>query len=259
MDYKNIKLELFDNYLILKIDRPKALNALNHETVSELKDAVEYIETLKDIKVVIVTGEGRSFVAGADIKAMSELSTKEAYDFSMIGQKMGMKIDVSEKIYIAAVNGFALGGGCELALACDFIYASQKAKFGQPEVSLGVIPGFGGSQRLTRLIGMGKAKELVYTGDIIRAEEAYQLGIVNKIFAPEELMAETIKTAQKIAKQAPIAVAFSKKAINKGFNMSLDQALELESQTFASLFGTKDQKHGMSAFINKEKANFKGE
>jgi len=260
MEYKNIKLEIFDNYAILKIDRPKALNALNPETVSELNKAYLEIEQLDNIKVIILTGGGeKSFVAGADIKAMSNLTTREAYIFAMEGQKLGLNINESDKIYIAAVNGFALGGGCELALACDFAYASEKAKFGQPEVGLGVIPGFGGTQRLTRVIGMAKTKELVYTGNIIRADEALRLGIINKVFSPETLMEETIKTAKKIANNAPIAVAYSKKVINKGLSMDMAQAVELESQAFASLFGTEDQKEGMKAFMEKRKADFKGE
>ena len=260
MDYKNIKLELFDDYAILTIDRPKALNALNPETVSELNMAYLELEKLENIKSVILTGGGeKSFVAGADIKAMSNLSTREAYKFAMEGQKLGLNINESDKIYIAAVNGFALGGGCELALACDFAYASDRAKFGQPEVGLGVIPGFGGTQRLTRVIGMAKTKELVYTGDIIKADKALRLGIINKVFSPETLMEETIKTAKKIAQNAPIAVAYSKKVINKGLSMDMVQAVELESQAFAALFGTKDQKEGMDAFINKRKADFKNE
>jgi enoyl-CoA hydratase len=260
MDYKNIKLELFDDYAILTIDRPSALNALNPETVSELNMAYLELEKHVNIRSVILTGGGeKSFVAGADIKAMSNLTTREAYKFAMEGQKLGLNINESDKVYIAAVNGFALGGGCELALACDFAYASEKAKFGQPEVGLGVIPGFGGTQRLTRVIGMARTKELVYTGDIIKADEALRLGIINKIFTPETLMEEAIKTAKKIAKNAPIAVAYSKKVINKGLSMDMAQAVELESQTFASLFGTKDQKEGMTAFMEKRKADFKGE
>ncbi len=260
MEYKNIKLELFDNYAILKIDRPKALNALNPETVSELNMAYEEIEKLDNIKVVILTGGGeKSFVAGADIKAMSNLTVNEAYKFAMAGQKLGLNINESDKIYIAAVNGFALGGGCELALACDFAYASEKAKFGQPEVGLGVIPGFGGTQRLTRVIGLAKTKELVYTGDMVKADEAMRLGIVNKVFSPETLMEETIKTAEKIAKNAPLAVSNSKKVINKGLSMDMHQAVELETLAFASLFGSKDQKEGMKAFMEKRKADFKGE
>jgi len=260
MNYNNIKLELFENYAILKIDRPKALNALNPETISELNDAYLELEKLTDIRVVILTGEGeKSFVAGADIKAMSNLTTRSAYKFAMQGQKLGLNINESDKIYIAAVNGFALGGGCELALACDFAYASSKAKFGQPEVNLGVIPGFGGTQRLTRVIGMAKAKELVYSGEIIKADEALRLGIINKVFSPETLMEETIKIAKKIASNAPIAVSYSKKVINKGLSMDMPQAIELETQAFASLFGTNDQKEGMDAFISKRKAEFKGE
>jgi len=260
MEYKNIKLELFDDYAILKINRPKALNALNPETVFELNKVYEELENNEQIRVVILTGEGeKSFVAGADIKAMSKLSVKEAYKFAMDGQRFGLNISESDKVYIAAVNGFALGGGCELALACDFAYASKKAKFGQPEVGLGVIPGFGGTQRLTRVIGLAKTKELVYTGDMISADEALRLGIVNKVFEPENLMEEAVKTAKKIAKNGPLAVSKAKKVINKGLSMDIYQAVELETLAFASLFDSKDQKEGMKAFTEKRKPEFKGE
>lgn len=251
MDFKNLLLNINDNYAIITINRPQQLNALNKETITELIDIVEFLEKNENVVSVIITGAGeKSFVAGADIKEMKDLQTKEAYFFSKLGQKLGYLIESSQKIYIAAVNGYALGGGCELAMICDLIYASKKAKFGQPEINLGIIPGFGGTQRLARIVGLNKAKELILTGDIINSEEALKIGLVNKVFE-ENLVDECIKIAKTLATKSPTALSVAKQTLNKGINIPVEQGTELESMGFSLLFGTQNQKDGMEAFLKK--------
>ncbi|MBO7305760.1 MAG: enoyl-CoA hydratase/isomerase family protein, partial [Bacteroidales bacterium] len=236
---------------------PQAMNALNSTVLSELDCAFSQIESDQTIKVVILTGEGRAFVAGADISQMSTMSAAEGKAFGEQGAAVFRKIEQLKVPVIAAVNGFALGGGCELAMACDIRIASAKAKFGQPEVGLGITPGFSGTQRLPRLVGMGVAKELIYTADIIGADEAYRIGLVNKVAEPETLMDQAIEMAKKIASKAPIAVRYSKEAINRGCQVDIDTAIAIEANLFGLCFASEDQKEGMSSFLNKKAPEFK--
>lgn len=257
MEYKNIVLQKQDKVAVLTISRPRALNALNSETLKELDLAIDEIAEDNDIYVVILTGEGKSFVAGADITEMKDLDVVGGRRFGNLGNRVFRKLETLEKPIIAAVNGFALGGGCELSMACDIRIASSKAKFGQPEVGLGIIPGFGGTQRLSRLVGLGMAKELIYTGKIIGAQEALSIGLVNNVFEPENLLEEAKILANTIAAQAPIAVSFCKAAINKGIQIDIDTALSYESEVFGQCFATEDQKNGMISFIQKTEKCFK--
>jgi enoyl-CoA hydratase len=259
MDYENISIEERANHALITITRPRALNALSSSVLAELTTVVNEIELSDDIRVVIITGAGeKAFVAGADIAEMRDLSPLAAEALAEMGGNLAQTIELSSKPYIAAVNGFALGGGCELALACDFIHASQTARFGQPEVKLGVIPGFGGTQRLARRVGVGKARELIYTGRIIDADEALRIGLADAVVAPEALMDRVTETAELIAKNGPLAVAQAKRLIHMGQSMSLESALVLEQRTFGSLFSTDDQKEGMAAFLDKREASFQG-
>lgn len=240
------------------INEPKTLNALNNAILSGLNTAFDELGADPEIRVIILTGAERSFVAGADIQEMAAMNYAEAKAFGEFGASVFRKIETCPKPVIAAVNGFALGGGCELALACDIRLASEKAKFGQPEVSLGITPGFSGTQRLARLVGFAKAKELIYTGKVITADDALKIGLVNQLTPPETLMDETRKMAETIAKQAPIAVRNAKQAINDGWDRSISEGIALEVELFARCFQTEDQKQGMQAFLKKEKTEFKG-
>lgn len=259
MEFKNVLLEKEGNVAIVTINRPKALNALNSETLIDINSAIDELEKDDNIYAVIVTGEGeKAFVAGADITEMKDLSTAEARRFSNLGNKVFRRLETLEKPVIAAVNGFALGGGCELSLACDIRIASEKAKFGQPEVGLGITPGFGGTQRLARIVGIGMAKEMIYTARIVKSEEALRIGLVNKVVAPEELMNEARAMVNAIAKNAPIAVKLSKTAINRGMQMDMDTATAFEAEIFGECFATEDQTEGMTAFVEKRtEKNFK--
>ncbi len=259
MEYQNIIVEKDGPVTILKINRPQALNALNEQTVFELIDAVKTFEEDTDVKVVILTGEGKAFIAGADIKHMSELTPLQARRFAEYGHGLLNLIESSRVPYIAAVNGFALGGGCEVLMACDIVYASAKAKLGQPEINLGISPGFGGTQRLTRHIGRLRAKELLLTGDNISAQDAFELGLVNKVFEPEQLMEGAMELARKIASKSAVQVSFIKALVNKGADIDLATANSLEISYFSSSFSTYDQKEGMKAFIEKRKPEFKDE
>lgn len=259
MDYQNILFAVEDGIATITINRPKALNALNQATVSELKDVVEKIAADKAIKVVIITGAGaKSFVAGADIKEMASKNAAEGREWGQFGQNVFTETENLPQPVIAAINGFALGGGCELSCACDIRYAAENAKFGQPEVGLGITPGFGGTQRLTRVVGRGHAKELIYTGGMIDAEKAKAIGLVNEVFPQEELMPAAVKLAKKIAKNAPIAVQLSKAAINRGINCDVVTGIAYEAEVFGLCFSTADQKEGMAAFCEKRKATFEG-
>ncbi len=259
MDYKNIMVAFEGEIGVLTINRPKALNALNIETLKEIRLGIEEAKDQPGLKVLIVTGAGeKAFVAGADILQMKEMNSIEALNFSKTGHHTLKMIQDFHCPVIAAVNGFALGGGTEIALACDFIYASENAKFGLPEVTLGIFPGFGGTQRLPRLIGKGKAKELIFTGKMISAQEAFQMGIVNKIFPQASLMEETKKVALQIAGNGAIGVRLAKMVMNGGFNMDLTEACNQESYAFGIGFASEDQKEGMQAFIEKRKPDFKG-
>ncbi|MDD6298913.1 enoyl-CoA hydratase-related protein [Hornefia butyriciproducens] len=255
--YENIKYEVKGNLGYLTINRPKALNALNTEVLSELADALKEIEADDAVKAVIVTGEGKAFVAGADIAQMSKLNAVEGRAMMQAGHKVMNTIDQMPKPFIAAVNGFALGGGCELAMACDIRIASSKAKFGQPEVGLGIIPGFCGTQRLSRLVGKGMAKYLIYSAEMISAEEAFRIGLVEKVVEPDALMETAEKLANTIASKAPIAVAQAKIAINNGFDMDLKSASQLEVEATTVCFGSEDQKEGMAAFLEKRTPEWK--
>lgn len=259
MEYKNILYVIENGIAIVKINRPKALNALNAETVRELNNLMQDISVDKTVKVVVITGEGdKSFVAGADIKEMSTKNAVEGRAFGQIGQDAFTFIENMSQPVIAAVNGFCLGGGCELACACDIRYASDNAKFGQPEVTLGITPGFGGTQRLPRVIAKGPAKEILYTGQLIDAQEALRLGLVNKVLPQEELMDAVLKLANKIAKNAPIAVQLTKAAVNRGINCDVITGIAYEAEVFGLCFSTDDQKEGMGAFVEKRKPTFTG-
>ena len=255
--YKTLTLEKNEGIGILTINRPKMLNALNQEVLEELSFALDEVETDFSIRVLIVTGSGtKAFVAGADIKEMKEKNAVEGRIFSSLGNAVFSKLEQLRQPTIAAVNGFALGGGCELALACDIRIGAENAKFGQPEVGLGIVPGFGGTQRLPRLVGIGKAKELIYTGANVAAAEASRIGLLNKVVEVEALLEETKTMAKKIMRNSPLGIEGSKKAINQGMQMGLQQGLVLESEIFGALFATEDQKEGMAAFVEKRKAQF---
>lgn len=257
MNFKNLLLRKEGNVGILSINRPDALNALNSEVLDELDGAINLVASDNEIYVLIITGEGRAFVAGADISEMKNLNPMEARAFADKGLKVFRKIELMEKPVIAAVNGFALGGGCELSMCCDIRIASEKAKFGQPEVGLGIIPGFAGTQRLSRLVGGSKAKELIFTCDIIDGKEAFSIGLVNKVVAPEELMDEALKMANKIGSKGQIAVRYAKTAINTGLESNIETGMIVEKDLFGLCFASEDQKEGMKAFLEKAAPNFK--
>ncbi|MGS0765701.1 enoyl-CoA hydratase-related protein [Syntrophomonas curvata] len=259
MAYKYLLLEKEDGIGILYINRPDAMNALNTKVLEEIMQAAAAVGKDDEIQVLIITGAGeRAFVAGADIKEMHGLTAVKGRQFGYTGQEAFRAIEKLEKPVIAAVNGFALGGGCELAMAADIRLASEKAKFGQPEVGLGITPGFGGTQRLARLIGEGRAMELIFTASTITAEEAYRIGLVNHIYPAATLLDEARKMARRIMVNAPLAVKYSKSAINKGLQTDIETGLAVEADLFGICFATEDQKNGMGAFLNKEKASFKG-
>jgi enoyl-CoA hydratase len=259
MAYDNVRYETEGFVATLTVSRAASLNALNRHTLNEIGWALRDADGDQRIRAVILTGAGeKAFIAGADIAEMEEQSAVEARSFAQAGRTVGDILEAMQKPVIAAVNGFALGGGCELALACDFIYASEKAKFGQPEVNLAVIPGFGGTQRLPRRVGLGRATELVLTGDLIDAQEALRIGLVNKVFPADQLMAEAKKTAEKIAAKGPLAIAHARRALRKSQELALPAGNDLEAELFALLFATADQKEGMKAFLNKRPAKFEG-
>lgn len=247
-----------EDIALVTINNPKSLNALNYTVLSELEEVFKDIANDESIKVIILTGEGKAFVAGADILAMSTMTALEGKAFGEFGARVFRLIESQSKPVIAAINGFALGGGCELAMACDIRIASEKAKLGQPEVGLGITPGFSGTQRLSRIVGTAKAKELIFTGDIINAQEAKEIGLVNKVVSPESLMEEALTMAKKIASNAEIAVRYSKEAIDKGFGVDIDTGIAIEASLFGLCFSTADQKEGMEAFLGKRQANFIG-
>ena len=244
---------------ILTIQRPKVLNALNVEVLRALRRAIDNVSGRGETRCLILTGAGeKAFVAGADIAAMQGMTRRDAQSFARAGHEAMDALDKLAFPVIAAVNGFALGGGTELALACDFIYASEKAKFGQPEVNLGVIPGFGGTQRLARRVGIAMARELIYTGAIIDAAEALRIGLANRVFPHEQLLAETKKAALLIAQKGPLAVSHAKRVTADGLDNLLADGNELEIEAFAACFETADQKEGMGAFVEKRTPTFTG-
>lgn len=260
MDYKDILFNVEGNVAVLKFNRPKALNAINPDVLAEVNSALDEVMANSDIKVLVFTGEGdKAFVAGADIKHMVGLTPLQARAFGKTGQDLLFRIEQLPVPVIACVNGFALGGGCEIAMSCDFIYASEKARFGQPEINLGVIPGFGGTQRLARLVGNNVAKELCMTGGMIKAEEAKNIGLVNKVFPVETLWEETMKAASMIATKGRVALKGIKDCIDRGADMDLANGCKMEADAFGLIFASSDQKEGMTAFMEKRTPEFKGE
>ena len=239
---------------VITMNRPEALNALNDQVLKDLDAVLDAAEANDEVLVLILTGAGRSFVAGADIGQMKDFTPVQAKQFGMYGNSVFLKLENFPKPVIAAVNGFALGGGCELSMACDIRLASEKAKFGQPEVGLGITPGFGGTQRLARLVGMGKAKEMLYTArGNYTAQDALDMGLVNYVYPLDQLMDEAMKLAEEIAAQAPIAVSLVKEAVNVGYQTDLNSALKLEGNCFGECFATEDQKYGMAWFLDKNR------
>jgi len=258
MDYTYLKINTENGICTLAISAPKSLNALNSTILKELGDFIDHLS--KDVRVLIITGDGeKSFVAGADISEMEQLNAAEGETFGRLGAQVFRKIETLDIPVIAAVNGFALGGGCELAMACDIRICSDNAKFGQPEVGLGIIPGFSGTYRLAKLVGMGYAKEMIYTGKAIRADEALRIGLVNAVYSKEELMNAAVAMAEKIRSMAPIAIKYAKECINAEYDLDADAAIAYENKMFGQCFSTKDQKEGMGAFLNKRPAVFKNE
>ena len=258
MEYGFLKIEQLDQITVMKVSAPKSLNALNSTVLKEIDHFVGNLDTTQT-RVLIVTGDGeKAFVAGADISEMVHLYEKEGYEFSKLGAIAFRKIETLPIPVIAAVNGFCLGGGCELAMACDFRYASSKAKFGQPEVGLGITPGFSGTYRLAKLVGQGYAKEMIFTCRAIRADEALRIGLVNAVYEPEELMERAIEMAKRIIKNAPLAIKYAKQCINESYDLIAEDAIELENTNFGKCFATEDQKEGMAAFLEKRDAKFKG-
>jgi len=259
MEYKNLLFEVEEGIATITFNRPKALNAVNQETAEELFNAITCCKTNDNVAAIILTGSGdKAFVAGADIAAMQNLTPKEALAFSEIGNETLRLIETLPKPSIAAVNGFALGGGTEISMACDVRFASESARFGQPEILIGVIPGWGGTQRLARLVGMGCAKELIMSGEQIDVKRAYEIGLVNRIFPSAQLMAESRKFAKKMASMPSFAIKMAKHSINFGCDLTLDNAIRLEMECFAQCFSTSDQKEGMTAFLGKRKPTFTG-
>ena len=260
MTYQNIVLEHAEpGIYVLTVNRPKALNALNAATLAELANAIARIAEDAEARVLLVTGMGdKAFIAGADISAMQTMSTLEAQAFSEKGTRVMQAVEALPIPVIALVNGYALGGGCELAMACDWIIASERAVFGQPEVSLGIPPGFGGTQRLARLVGRALAMELVTSGRQIKADEALRIGLANHVVAGEQLMEKGLEMARLIAAKAPIAVRVCKQAIQRGLDLDLANGCVLETSLFALAFGTADRKEGMTAFLEKRPAKFAG-
>lgn len=260
MAFETISFEVQKNIGILKLNRPKALNAINVQMIQELDAVLDTIDSDRDLRVLIITGSGeKAFVAGGDIVEMSAMTSEQAGRFAKKGQSVLRRLEILRVPVIAAVNGFALGGGTELACCCDFIYAADTAKFGQPEVVLGLMPGFGGTQRLARFVGLPMARELIYSGNQIDATDALRLGLVNKVVPAAKLMDEVLSLAKTIASRAPLAIAACKEAINDGYDLDLDKGLGYEADSFGDLFDTDDMKEGTKAFMEKRQAKFTGE
>ncbi|MCB0308163.1 MAG: enoyl-CoA hydratase/isomerase family protein [Bdellovibrionales bacterium] len=252
-----VDLNIENRIATITFNRPDALNALSMETIQSFQNIVSNVTSRKEVSVIILTGAGdKSFIAGADIKEMSSMTPKEAFEFSKKGQAVLFDLERASQITIAAVNGFALGGGCEFAMACDLIYASDNAKFGQPEVSLGITAGFGGTQRLPRLVGAMKAREMLLLGHVISASDALTIGLVAKVFPKADFMIEISKIANALTKNGPEALIKTKQLIREGVDLSLKGACELEQKLFSDCFGLANQKEGMKAFIEKRKPNW---
>ncbi len=258
-EYKNLEVEQQDGILIVRISRERALNALNRETVGELQQLFSYYWSDDAVKVVVITGAGeKAFVAGADITELADLNVRTGTELAAHGQYLMKTIQNFPRPVIAAINGFALGGGCELAMACDIRLASERAKLGQPEVNLGIIPGYGGTQRLPRLVGRGKAMQLILSGDMIDSQEALRIGLVDDVYPAEELMERALKLARSIASRGPLAVATAKECINRGLDVNLTAGCDLEKANFGQMCGTGDKNEGMEAFLEKRKPQFTG-
>lgn len=258
MEFKNLLLDIKEKIAVVTINRPDKLNALNNETLSELQSLFNIIKYDENVYVIILTGSGeKAFVAGADISELNKLNMLEAKKFAEFGQGIFTCIEEFEKPVIAAVNGFALGGGCELALACHIRLASDNAKFGQPEVNLGIIPGYGGTQRLARIVNPGRAMEMILTGDLVDANTAYEIGLVNKVYQQSDLLSKAWEMAAKIASKGQIAIKFAIKAVNSSKQLSLREGQNIEASLFALCCGTDDFKEGTSAFLEKRKPVFK--
>ena len=259
MAYENVLFVVEDGVAVLTFNRPTVLNAVNAKTIAEVADVVGKIEGDPSVRALVLTGAGeKAFVAGADIAAMSAMSPVEARRFAEFAHATLARLEALPIVTIAAVNGFALGGGCEIAMACDLVYAGEKAKFGQPEVSLGLIPGWGGTQRLTRRVGIGRALEMDLTGDMVDAAKAKEIGLALEVLPQAELLEFAKKQAKKIATKGPIAVAMAKRCIRQGADADLRVGCELEQQSFAALFGTEDMREGTKAFLEKRPAKFTG-
>lgn len=257
MEFQHVLVEKKGRTGILTINRPDKLNALNAKLVGEILNAFESLDTDPDVKVIVITGAGdKAFIAGADIAEMQDMTPIQAMEFAQRGQKTLRTIEKSDKIVIAAINGYALGGGLELSMACDLRYCAESAKMGQPEITIGVIPGWAGTQRLTRLVGKTKAKELVLQGSMITADHAEKMGLVNKVVPAEDLMDEVMKTAESIAALGGFSLKAAKHAIDDGLEVDFEKAQELERQWFALCFAHPDQKEGMTAFLEKRKPTF---
>jgi enoyl-CoA hydratase len=259
MNYNNLLYTVEEGIATITFNRPKAMNAMNSETMSELKNAVTLCRDDDDIRVIILTGSGdKAFVAGADISEMQDLEPREALAFMELGHETLRLLETTPKPSIAAVNGFALGGGTEISMACDMRFVSEKARFGQPEILIGLIPGWGGTQRLPRLIGTGRAKELILGGEQIDAQRAFDIGLANRVYPPETLMEETMKFARKLSGLPPFQLKMAKHSINFGYDLPLDNAGRIEVECCAQCFSTQDQKEGMKAFLEKRKPNYIG-
>jgi enoyl-CoA hydratase len=260
MEYKNIKFETDGAVAVVTIDRPKALNALNDETIAELDHCFTAIAGKQNLLCVILTGGGeKAFVAGADIGELAVLDVPGGQKKCDVGQAFMFRLERFSVPVIAAINGFALGGGCEIAMACDIRLASDKARLGQPEVNLGIIPGYGGTQRLSRLVGEGKAKQLIFTGDMINAAEAHRIGLVDEVYPAEELIPKAKEMAQKIASKGPLAIRAAKRAINQSVAVDLVSGCTYEGTLFAAICASEDKAEGTKAFLEKRKAEFKGQ
>lgn len=256
MSNSQIILEINEGIAFITINRPNALNALNEALLDELIEVFINVKNNRDVKTIILTGKGKAFVSGADIAEMYELTPVEGRALMMKGHSVMNLIESMEKPVIAAINGFTLGGGCELAMACDIRISSERARFGQPEVNLGIIPGFGGTQRLSRLVGKGMAKYLIMTAEIISAEEALRIGLVERVVPAEELMGNAIKVAKTIMSKAPYAVSVAKSVINNGISLDMKSACTLEIESFTAPFSSDDKREGMAAFLEKRKPHF---